>query len=117
MTINSTKWSMIRTAVSRISKELDVDIYEFEVYGQDKPYEWGVNWSAKGTCTVEETLEYATKLTVACEYVKYLNALKIKVDWLAEKTDINDQNREYFINQMEILYNRMNAMKDIVWNF
>lgn len=121
MTINSTKWNMIKTAVSRISRELGVDIYDydggFEVYGQDKPYEWGVNWSAKGTCTIEETLDYATKLQKACEYAKYLNGQEIKVDWSVEKTDINDQNREYFMNQMEILYNRMNAMKDIVWNF
>ena len=116
--INYTKFNMVKTAVNRISDELEVKILPInDYYDNYEPIEWGVNWSAHGTRTIDEARDYMDKVGQAIWYAKLLTEQKIVVDYNLEKDDINDSNREYFLGQLEFIYDRIKNMKDIVWNF
>jgi len=61
---------------------LGMNIYPLHYYmfGESKPLEFGVNWSARGTQNVEDTDEFIESLSMSKILCKRLNDMKIQSD-------------------------------------
>lgn len=106
MRINRTKWNIINTVLNRISRELGVSIYEANSCFNDnmqKPVEFGLNWSACGTQSIEETQQYITKMNEAVGIAKFMNQFELTVDWSSEIA-IDDSNKDFWLAEMERVY-------------
>lgn len=55
---------------------------------------WGVNWSAMGTQSEEDTKAFAENMMIACNIVSYLNKNDIVGDWELEE--------EHYANKAEM---------------
>ena len=82
--IKSIKMEALKDALYRISNELeDMNIYtiagdRLEDRKAGKALQFGVNWAACGTCTVEETRQFAERLLEATKICETVNKLDIQ---------------------------------------
>lgn len=74
------------------------DTYDDRKAGQ--PLQWGVNWSAMGTKSVEETKKFAQSLMEATEICELVNSLEI-LDKAIE--DDKEYTHDQFIRECEII--------------
>lgn len=105
MKINATKWNMINTALNRISNELGVRITETTslLFAGQTPVEFGLNWSAYGTQSIEDAKKYINSMDEAMGIAKFMNRFELVVDW-SEKIEIDDSNRDFWLAELERVY-------------
>lgn len=78
MKLTETKKYILEDAIRITANNIGVDINTMPRSSSEEPMQWGVNWSAFGTATPQEAIDYAHKITKAAEAVKCLNRLKVE---------------------------------------
>lgn len=84
--MNYREYSALMSAVEEIMEGRTVMVSENASWGADLKT-FGVNWSACGTQSAEETKKFAEKLNKACKIVEKLNAMQITVSYEDEQLD------------------------------
>ena len=86
LVVNDEKVSMITSAFFTLKHQDEARCYEIHStagFGK-KDLVLGVNWSACGTRTPEETKAFANHLMRAAEFVSYFNSLNLMVEYRDE---------------------------------
>jgi len=93
MKVNRDRWEVLSTAIQAIS-ERTVTIYEVkEQFGQPAK-KYGINWSACGTVTVEETKKFRDLLDMGIEIADILNYHEVQFVYTDElDPEIDSQER------------------------
>jgi hypothetical protein len=86
MNMNYREYTALMSAIDEIMEGRTVSISENPSWGEDLKT-FGVNWSACGTQSIEETKKFAEKLNKACKIVEKLNAMQITVSYEDEQLD------------------------------
>lgn len=80
MNMNYREYTALMSAVDKIMEDRTVSICENPSWGADLKT-FGVNWSACGTQSIEETKEFAEQINKACKIAEKLNAMQIIVNY------------------------------------
>lgn len=80
MNMNYREYSALKSAVDEIMEDRTVSICENPSWGADLKT-FGVNWSACGTQSIEETKKFAEEISKACKIAEKLNAMQIIVNY------------------------------------
>ena len=83
--MNYMEYSALMSAVDKIMEDRTVSVSENPSLGADLKT-FGVNWSACGTQSIEETKKFAEQINKACKIAEKLNAMQITVNY-EEKPD------------------------------
>ena len=86
MNMNYREYSALKSAVDEIMEDRTVSICENPSWGADLKT-FGVNWSACGTQSIEETKKFAEEISKACKIAEKLNAMQIIVNY--EDVELN----------------------------
>lgn len=78
--INYREYSALKSALDEIMEDRTVSICENPSWGADLKT-FGVNWSACGTQSIEETKKFAEEISKACKIAEKLNAMQIIVNY------------------------------------
>lgn len=73
MTIYSSTYDMLRSALQAWSRDSMVMLYQEEHFGADDLLEVKVNWSCSGNCSTEETARFIEALQVASRLADEIN--------------------------------------------
>lgn len=84
MNMNYREYSALKSALDEIMEDRTVMVLENASWGADLKT-FGVNWSACGTQSIEETKKFAEKINKACNIVEKLNAMQIAVNYEDEE--------------------------------
>lgn len=84
--MNYREYTALMSAVDEIMEDRTVSIGENPSWGAELKT-FGVNWSACGTQSIEETKKFAEKINKACKIVEKLNAMQITVNYEDEEID------------------------------
>ena len=84
--MNYREYSALMSAVDKIMETRTVSICENPSWGADLKT-FGVNWSACGTQSIEETKKFAEEINKACKIAEKLNAMQITVNYEDEEID------------------------------
>lgn len=84
--MNYREYTALMSAVDKIMEDRTVSISENPSWGADLKT-FGVNWSACGTQSIEETKKFAEEISKACKIAEKLNAMQITVNYDEEKPD------------------------------
>ena len=80
MNMNYKEYSALKSALDEIMEDRTVSICENPSWGADLKT-FGVNWSACGTQSIEETKKFAEEISKACKIAEKLNAMQIIVNY------------------------------------
>lgn len=80
MNMNYREYSALKSALDEIMEDRTVSICENPSWGADLKT-FGVNWSACGTQSIEETKKFAEEISNACKIAEKLNAMQIIVNY------------------------------------
>lgn len=80
MNMNYREYSALKSALDEIMEARTVSICENPSWGADLKT-FGVNWSACGTQSIEETKKFAEEISKACKIAEKLNAMQIIVNY------------------------------------
>lgn len=120
MEITRREMRALTTALREWGHEAGVDIYttnDIAAAVNGAAYEWGVNWSAQGTKSPNETRDFAKVLVAAAEIAEELNAIAIT------ETDEFERiaNREQYTSTVKIMFheidkaqNKARALRDAI---
>lgn len=78
--MNYREYSALKSALDEIMEARTVSICENPSWGADLKT-FGVNWSACGTQSIEETKKFAEEISKACKIAEKLNAMQIIVNY------------------------------------
>lgn len=95
--INRRVYNVLNEALGTIKREKHVDIYTINdgvFLDEDAPLEYGVNWCAMGTQSVERTREYVKDLAHAADIAEALTSLELVVDWTQNDVKLKDDMKE-----------------------
>ena len=88
MKINSEEYSIIMDACN---EAFGRRVRVYDMRKTEKGIEFGVNWSAVGTVSAEETREFATKMMNAANVVTELNRAYLRVRYVEDETLTEDE--------------------------
>lgn len=92
MNMNYREYSALKSALDEIMEARTVSICENPSWGADLKT-FGVNWSACGTQSIEETKKFAEEINKACKIAEKLNAMQITVNY----EDVEELDRESYM--------------------
>jgi hypothetical protein len=78
--MNYREYTALMSAVDKIMEDRTVSISENPNWGADLKT-FGVNWSACGTQSIEETKKFTEQINKACKIAEKLNAMQITVNY------------------------------------
>lgn len=84
--MNYREYSALMSAVDKIMEGRTVSVVENPNWGAELKT-FGVNWSACGTQSIEETKKFAEEINKACKIAEKLNAMQIIVNYEDEEID------------------------------
>lgn len=90
--MNYREYTALMSAVDKIMEDRTVSISENPSWGADLKT-FGVNWSACGTQSIEETKKFAEEINKACKIAEKLNAMQITVKY----EDVEELDREAYM--------------------
>lgn len=102
--LDKIQYGALQRALAWYSREMELNIYPI-VEEWDKPFEYGVNWSARGTQNVEDSRKYAENIMMAVSLCEDLNELEINVDY--SDVDVTGRSEEKYQEQLKSLYDVM----------
>lgn len=85
MKITDVRYDAIMLAVRKATYEKNYEISTLDLTGVKK---FGVNWSAMGTRSVEETKAFAEDLVKGAELAEFLTSFELEVDYDADDNRI-----------------------------
>lgn len=97
ITITNERYEALNAVLRKNEYNTGISIYTLShAARKGQPKQFGVNWSAKGTCTAADTKKFAAELAHAADVAEKLNELEIKVVWVDDDPMI--QSEEDFYN-------------------
>lgn len=95
MKMTNREYSIIQSALEDAFGRR-IKIYDMNGCGFGKePMKYGVNWSAIGTVSSEEAVEFAHQLTLAANIATFLTAAEIEVEWVPSTPYTEEEKVEY----------------------
>lgn len=94
MKITRARYDVLMTAYNESKLEYDRKIRAYETCGcSESKIQLGINWSAIGTVSPEETVRFADALKRAAEFAETINSLGLECDWDAKDKEITSQDK------------------------
>ena len=79
--INKDKYNALRWAVSYVTADKHVDLYENSLVFGAESLKWSVNWSALGDTDPAEAIKFADDVKAVANLGEVLNIMELKLVW------------------------------------
>ena len=116
--INKDKYNALRWAVSYVTTDKHVDLYENGLTFGDESLNWSVNWSALGDTAPAEAMKFADDVKAVAHLGEVLNTMELKLVWEDDEnlhTLMNsdpDRAKKGWANYKQLLIDELKRLMD-----